>query len=348
MTISLDTDTRIGVVGLGIMGAGIVEVFARNGFTIVAVAESAPAVAAGQANLAKSLDRALVKGKLTATEVTEISSRVHWSESYADLADCGLVVEAAPENIELKRTIFRQLDELVRGDAILASNTSSLSITQIAQATSRPAQVIGLHFFNPAPIQKFIEIITTSQTAEAVVSQSVALSKLLQKQAAVITDQPGFIVNRLLLVYLNHAAKLLDSGKYDLGTIDGAMRELAGFPMGPLELADLIGLDTCLAILQTIASATGDAHHEPANSLVAHVSAGEFGRKSAVGYYSYANRHEAITSNDEEAKAEVFEILHSAYVQDAAQMANSGYASVADINNGMMLGCGLPQGPLAN
>jgi 3-hydroxybutyryl-CoA dehydrogenase len=248
----------------------------------------------------------------------------------------------------LKAQIFAQLDEIVRSDAILASNTSSLSITEIANSTNRPTQVVGLHFFNPAPIQKFVEIITTTKTTESLVQDLRALAAKLGKQAAVISDQPGFIVNRLLLVYLNHAAQLLADGKYDLATIDSAMRERAGFPMGPLELADLIGLDTCVAILQTIAQFTHDANHEPASNMLALVAAKNLGRKTGAGFYSYEQRHVPAQSENESAKAEVFDILHTAYLADAAAMAASGYATAREINDGMMLGCGLPQGPLAD
>lgn len=336
---------QIGVVGLGIMGAGIVEVFAANSLEVVGVAESAAAVEQGKQNLAKSLDRAVQKGKRTEAEALEIKNRVTWSEDYSALANCDLVIEAAPEILSLKKEIFGELDDIVKPSAILASNTSSLSVTEIAKSTKRPEQVLGFHFFNPAPVQKFVELISTELTDDQVISDSLALGRTIGKYVAQISDQPGFIVNKLLLVYLNHAVQILDSGIATREDIDSAMRELAGFPMGPLELIDLIGLDTCVEILKTIHADTKNDLHQPALGLTKLLTAGHKGRKSGQGFYSYEQRLEAPVSEKPEIKQAVFVELETAYLGDAVSMAASGYASETDIDNGMKLGCGLPVGP---
>lgn len=335
---------RIGVVGLGIMGAGIVEVFAKSGLQVVGLAESQDAVDLGKNNLAKSLGRAVEREKLTQAQADEINSRVSWGTDFALLKDCDLVVEAAPEIMALKKSIFEKLDENVKPNGILATNTSSLSVAAIANVTNRSEQVLGLHFFNPAPVQKFVEVISHTGTKPEVTASVLQLAKDLGKSPAGIGDQPGFIVNKLLLVYLNHAVQIHDRGVAK-ETIDAAMRELAKFPMGPLELVDLIGLDTCYEILLTIAADTGNENHKPASSLVKLVQAGNKGRKSGQGYYDYSARHEAPISNDESGKHAAYEELMRAYLQSAIDMNDSGYASKADIDLGMKLGCGLPEGP---
>lgn len=335
---------RVGVVGLGIMGAGIVEVFAKSGLQVVGVAESDAAVDLGKQNLAKSLGRAVEREKITQAQADEISGRVTWGTDFALFADCDLVVEAAPELMTLKKSIFEKLDANVQASGILATNTSSLSVATIAHVTKRPEQVIGLHFFNPAPVQKFVEVISHPGTKPEVTESVLQLAQDLGKSPAGVGDQPGFIVNKLLLAYLNHAVSILDRGVAK-ETIDSAMRELASFPMGPLELIDLIGLDTCYEILLTIAADTHDENHKPAKSLASLVEAGDKGRKSGKGFYDYATKHEAPESGDQAGKQAVYEELMRAYLQSAIDMNESGYASKADIDLGMKLGCGLPEGP---
>ena len=335
---------RVGVVGLGIMGAGIVEVFAKSGIQVVGVAESDAAVELGKTNLAKSLGRAVEREKITQAQADEISGRVVWGSEFALMSDCDLVVEAAPEIMALKKSIFENLDANVKPGGILATNTSSLSVAAIAAVTRRPAQVIGMHFFNPAPVQKFVEVISHAGTSADITHQVVQLAKDLGKSPASIGDQPGFIVNKLLLAYLNHAMSICDRGVAK-ETIDAAMRELAKFPMGPLELTDLIGLDTCYEILLTIAADTGNPQHKPAASLTALVEQGNKGRKTGSGYYDYSAKHEEPASADEAGKSAVYDELMRAYLQSAVEMNESGYATQGDIDLGMKLGCGLPEGP---
>ena len=339
------TFSKIGVVGLGIMGAGIVEVFARSGYEVIGVAESEAAVEIGRTNLAKSLGRAVMKGKLSEAESEAITGRVTFGPAFELLSDCDLVVEAAPEILSLKTTIFEELDRVVKPSGILATNTSSLSVTEIAKATNRPNQVVGLHFFNPAPVQKFVEVIGTELADENVVASVTALGAALGKRTAQVTDQPGFIVNKLLLRYLNHAVQILDSGSATKEQLDAAMRELSQYPMGPCELLDLVGIDTCVEIMRTIHADTGLDIDLPAQGMVELVAAGNKGRKSGYGFYNYAGKHEAPVDSNEEVKAQVHNDLLTAYLGDCIAMEASGYASREDIDAGMKLGCGLPEGP---
>lgn len=337
--------TKVGVIGLGIMGAGIVEVFSAHGYQVIGVAESDEAVAQGKQNLTKSLTRAVDRKKITDKNAEEIQNRVTWNTSLSALAECNLVIEAAPEILQLKLDIFSQLDSLVKPSCILATNTSSLSVTQIAKSTSQPENVIGFHFFNPAPVQKFIELITTEFTASQVTQTALELGRSLGNYVALVSDKPGFIVNKLLLVYLNHAVQILDSGIAQKNDIDSAMRELAGFPMGPLELIDLIGIDTCVEILKTIHQDSNNELHLPAIGLTNLLNQGHKGRKSGQGFYGYQSRPEIPQSNNLEIKQAVYTELETAYLGDAVAMEASGYASKTDIDNAMKLGCGLPIGP---
>jgi 3-hydroxybutyryl-CoA dehydrogenase len=218
-------------------------------------------------------------------------------------------------------------------------------VTEIASATNRPSQVLGFHFFNPAPIQKFVELVATPLTTPEVISDALNVGRKLNKYVAQVADQPGFIVNKLLLVYLNHAVQILDLKKATILDIDSAMRELAGYPMGPLELADLIGLDTCVEILKTIYSDSGNHLHKPAAGLTDLLAGGHKGRKTGSGFYNYSPKPEIPASPNTALKNEIYLELETAYLGNAIEMEASGYASKADIDNGMKLGCGLPAGP---
>jgi len=279
--------SKVGVVGLGTMGAGIVEVFARNGFDVVGLDMSDIAVERGRGHIEKSTDRAVSRGKLTAEERDEVIGRIRLTQDYADLSDRELVIEAVPENLDLKREIFATLDSIVPASAILASNTSSLSVTDIAVATNRPSQVVGMHFFNPAPVQKFVEIVSTVVTAPETVEAASAVAASLDKEPVVIGDKAGFIANALLFGYLNHAASMFETKYASREDIDAAMRLGCGLPMGPLALLDLIGLDTAYEILDTMYKQGRDRLHAPSPVLKQMVTAGLRGRKSGRGFYTY-------------------------------------------------------------
>ena len=269
------------------MGAGIVEVFARNGLDVVAVEVSAEAIAKGQAALRHSTDRALSGGKLTEQAQTELLDRIRYSADLADLAECDLVVEAVPERLDLKREIFAKLDQIVKPDAILATNTSSLSVTEISVATENPRRVVGMHFFNPATVQKFVEVVGTVVTEKSVVEDVKALAERLGKMPVVINDKAGFIANALLFGYLNHAVDMFESRYATREDIDAAMQFGCGLPMGPLALMDLIGLDTAYEILDTMYKQGRDRLHAPSPIIKQMVTGGLKGRKTGRGFYTY-------------------------------------------------------------
>ncbi|MFZ5872756.1 MAG: 3-hydroxyacyl-CoA dehydrogenase family protein, partial [Actinomycetota bacterium] len=234
--------STVGVVGLGTMGSGIVEVLARNGLSVTAVEVDDAAVAAGRAHIEQSTGRAVRRGKLTEDEQRALLDRITFTTALEHLADADLVIEAVPEHLDLKREIFGKLDSIVRPEAILATNTSSLSVTEISVATHNPRRVVGMHFFNPAPVLRFVEVVRTVVTEDDVIADVVALAERLGKEPVVVRDKAGFIANALLFGYLNHAVSLYESRYATREDIDAAMQLGCGLPMGPLALMDLIGL----------------------------------------------------------------------------------------------------------
>ncbi|WP_229403099.1 3-hydroxyacyl-CoA dehydrogenase family protein [Micromonospora okii] len=280
--------TSVGVVGLGTMGAGIVEVFARNGVDVVAVEISEAALERGRANLTGSTDRAVARGKLAEADRDALLSRVNFQVGLDALHSVDLVVEAVPEHLDLKQRLFAELDRVCRPEAILATNTSSLSVTEISVATGRPNQVIGIHFFNPAPVMKLVEVVRTVVTSAEVVADVEALCARLGKVDVTISDRAGFIANALLFGYLNHAVSMFEAHYATREDIDAAMKLGCGLPMGPLALMDLIGLDTAYEILDTMYRRGGrDRRHAPVPLLKQMVTAGLLGRKSGRGFYTY-------------------------------------------------------------
>jgi 3-hydroxybutyryl-CoA dehydrogenase len=289
----------IGVVGLGTMGAGITEVFARHGYAVVGVEVDEDGVARGRQHLEHSTARAVARGKLTEEEEQELHARVSFATSLAELKDADLVVEAVVESIEIKKDIFKQLDSIVSEDTILATNTSSLSVTEISSATSHPGRVIGVHFFNPAPVQGFVEIVRTVVTAPDVLEEVAALVQALGKNPVVCGDKAGFIANTLLFGYLNHAVSMYEHRYASREDIDAAMRFGCGYPMGPLALLDLIGLDTAYEILDTMYRQGRDRLHAPAPILKQMVTAGLLGRKTGKGLYSYEGPDSPVVVPDD-------------------------------------------------
>src|SRR3954447_7635414 len=243
---------RVGVVGLGTMGAGIVEVFARNGLTVVAVDRDEASVERGRGHLEHSTGRAVARGKLAEADQQALLGRISFDTELKAMADVDLVIEAVPEHLELKRSIFRALDDICRPDTILATNTSSLSVTEIAVATSRPDKVVGMHFFNPAPVMKLVEIVRSVVTDPEVVIDIERFAASLGKTDVTIGDRAGFIANALLFGYLNHAAAMFAERHASREDIDASMKLGCALPMGPLALLDLIGLDTAFEILDTM------------------------------------------------------------------------------------------------
>jgi 3-hydroxybutyryl-CoA dehydrogenase len=278
---------QVGVVGLGTMGAGIAEVFARTGLHVVAVEVDEAAVGRGRGHVEHSTGRAVARGKLSEDEQRALLERIDFGTDLGRLAEVDLVVEAVPEHLDLKRHIFTELDQTCKPDAILATNTSSLSVTEIAVATGRPSKVVGLHFFNPAPVMKLVEIVRTVVTEPEVVDEVEAFAQKLGKVDVTIGDRAGFIANALLFGYLNHAASLYESRYASREDIDVAMKLGCGLPMGPLALLDLIGLDTSYEILDTMYKQTRDRLHAPTPIFKQMITAGFLGRKSGRGFYTY-------------------------------------------------------------
>ena len=280
--------SSVGVVGLGTMGAGIVEVFARNGIDVVAVDADEAGLERGRDIVSGSTGRALARGKLSQEEHDALHARIRYTLDLEDLASCQLVIEAVPEQLELKKEVFGRLDAIVAPDAVLATNTSSLPVTEIAVATSNPKRVVGMHFFNPAPVLQFVEVIRTVVTADDVLEDVKAIAERLDKKPVVVGDRAGFIANALLFGYLNHAVSMYESRYATREDLDAAMRFGCGYPMGPLQLLDLIGLDTAYEILDTMYRQGRDRLHAPSPILKQMVSAGLLGRKSGQGFYTYA------------------------------------------------------------
>jgi 3-hydroxybutyryl-CoA dehydrogenase len=288
----------VGVVGLGTMGAGIAEVFARNGLDVVAVEVDAEAVERGKAHLETSTKRAIERGKLTEDDAAALLERITTSTELSDLADVDLVVEAVPESLDLKAQVFAELDKVCRPEVILASNTSSLSVTELAVRTGRPGKVVGMHFFNPAPVLKLVELVRTVVTELDVIEDLRVFAESLGKVPVVIGDRAGFIANALLFGYLNHAARMFEQHYASREDLDAAMRYGCGYPMGPLALLDLIGLDTAYEILDTMYRQSRNQLHAPAPVLKQMITAGLLGRKSGRGFYTYEEPHSSTVVAD--------------------------------------------------
>ena len=279
-----------GVIGLGTMGSGIAEVLARTGITVVGVEKDEAAAARAQARLEQSTARAVADGKLSEDERTALLGRITIGTDLAVVADADLVVEAVWEDLDLKRSIFSELDRITREDAVLATNTSSLSVTELSVATARPRRVLGVHFFNPAPVQQLVEVVRTVVTDPSVVDAVTVLVEKLGKTPVKCGDKAGFIANSLLFGYLNHAVNLYESRYASREDIDAAMIYGCGYPMGPLALLDLIGLDTAYEILNSMYKQGRKRVHAPAPILKQMITAGQLGRKSGRGFYTYAGK----------------------------------------------------------
>lgn len=278
---------KIFVIGAGTMGSGIVQAFAQKGYEVIVRDIKDEFVDRGIAGINKSLSKLVTKGKVTEKFKEEVLSRITGTTDLNMAADCDLVIEAAVENMEIKREIFAQLDKICKPETILASNTSSLSITEVASATNRPDKVIGMHFFNPATIMKLVEVIRGMATSQETFEEVRELSVAIGKEPVEVAEAPGFVVNRILIPMINEAVGIYAEGVASVEDIDTAMKLGANHPMGPLALGDLIGLDVCLAIMDVLYNETGDTKYRAHSLLRKYVRAGWLGRKSGRGFYNY-------------------------------------------------------------
>ncbi|PDP84885.1 3-hydroxyacyl-CoA dehydrogenase [Glycomyces fuscus] len=343
---------KVGVVGLGAMGAGIAEVFARAGFNVTGVEIDQAAVDRGRAHVDRSLSKAVEKGKLTEEERSGIDTRLTFTTSREDLADADFVVEAVPERMDIKQDVFADLDRICPPGTILATNTSSLSVTEIAALTGRPDKVVGLHFFNPAPVMKLVEVITTVSTTAETVDVVSEVAKRIGKTPVAVGDRAGFVANALLVPYINDAIRLYERKVATREEIDASVQKAAGLPMGPLALADLVGLDVCLAVMDVLWEEYRDQRYAASPLLRRMVAAGRLGRKSGQGFY--AGTDEAPEPRPtgryaqmvrEEETLDLGEVLLAPQIDDAMRMIGEGYASARDIDTAMRFGCGYPKGP---
>jgi len=278
----------VGVIGVGTMGSGIVEVAARNGLKVVAREATPELVEAGRARVEGSMDRGVARGKLDEAAREAAASAVAWTTDLDDLAGCELVLEAVPERLPLKLEIFGVLDRVLDPSAIMATNTSSIPVIDVAMGTSRPQQVLGMHFFNPATVMRLVEVISTQLTDPAVTRAAAAFAAgTLGKRVVQAPDRAGFVVNKLLVPYICQAVEMYESGHASAADIDDAMKLGAGHPMGPLTLADLIGLDVCLFTAESLHAEYAERFYAPPPLLRRMVAAGRLGRKTGRGFYEY-------------------------------------------------------------
>lgn len=336
----------VGVVGLGTMGAGIAEVFAKHGCAVIGVDRDEPSIERGRSIIATSMARAVERGRLDQSQADLAVGRITFTTDRSALAGADLVIEAIPEILEWKRELFIDLDTIVRSDAVLATNTSSLSISTIAGFTAAPARVVGLHFFNPAPVQPLVEVISHADSDAAVVAAMKSLMLDLGKKPVVVEDRPGFLVNALLVPYLNHAALLLDSGDVEPADLDAAMTQSGFAPMGPAALIDLVGVDVHIEVCKVLHAAFGDAELAPAPGALALAAKGHLGRKSKRGYYDYSAPLRSVETPSSRA-LQYARWLNARHLNAASAMMASGYANGDDIDLAMMAGCGYKRGPIA-
>ena len=282
-----ETMKTILVLGAGAMGSGIAQVAAQSGYTVILRDIKEEFVANGIKSITKGLDRQVEKGKMEAAQRDAIMGRISGAVDIAAAKHADFVIEAAVENMDIKKVIFKELDAVMQPNAILATNTSSLSVTEVAASTSRPDKVIGMHFFNPAPVMALIEVIRGHVTSDETYNATMELSKVMGKSPVTVHEAPGFVVNRILIPMINEAAFVLAESVASAEDIDTAMKLGANHPMGPLALGDLIGLDVCLAIMETLLKETGDPKYRPAPLMHKMVRANKLGRKTGQGFFKY-------------------------------------------------------------
>ena len=279
--------SSVGIVGSGIMGSGLVEVAARAGYDVTVRSRTKKGAEAVLGGVAANLDRQVAKGKLEQAERDAIVGRVTATDHLGRLADCDLVIESVVEDLATKKELFAELEQIVKPEAILATNTSTLPVVEMAVATQRPDKVCGIHFFNPAPVMKLVEVVRPLTASDDTIKTAMGFATACGKDAIEVTDRAGFVVNALLFPYLNNAVRMLENGTASREDIDTAMQGGCNFPMGPLALLDLVGLDTSLSILDALYTEFGDSNYAAVPTLRRMVAAGHLGRKTKQGFYSY-------------------------------------------------------------
>ena len=281
---------KIAIIGNGTMGQGLVQSIAQHGFQVVMKGRSKESLDKAMGRLNASFDKLVAKGKMDRSAADGYLANIKASQDFADVADADLIIEALAEDMEIKKEQLRKLDGIAEPDAILATNTSSLSITELAGVTKRPDKVIGLHFFNPVPVMKLVEVISGRRTAPEVQDKAIAFCKDLGKTPVTVDEAPGFVVNRLLIPMINEAIGVYAEGIASVEEIDTAMKLGSNHPMGPLELGDFIGLDVCLAIMEVLYTEFSDSKYRPHPLLRKMVRAGQLGRKTGQGFYDYTRK----------------------------------------------------------
>ncbi|HZK78404.1 MAG TPA: 3-hydroxyacyl-CoA dehydrogenase NAD-binding domain-containing protein [Gemmatimonadaceae bacterium] len=352
MTDALNREMKVGVVGAGAMGSGIAQVAATYGHSVVLFDTQESAIEKGLAGIEKNLARSVEKKRITAEDQSSILSRISTVTGSADdfpaFVDCGLIIEAAVENIDVKRDIFARLERVVADDAILATNTSSLSVTAIAGACKNPGRVLGVHFFNPPTVLPLVEIVPGLVTDAAVTERVQALVGAWGKTTVVASDTPGFIVNRIARPFYGEALRIYEEGIADMATIDWAMREIGGFKMGPFELMDFIGNDINLAATKSVYEATfHDSRFKPALTQQRLFDAGFFGRKTGRGYYDYSSGATPPSPTEDRDLGDlIFKRILCMLINQAADALYYRVASARDIDRAMVMGVNYPKGLL--
>lgn len=342
-----ETKMIVGVIGSGTMGSGIAQVAATSGCQVYLFDANKDVLKKSKTNLETTLSKLVEKGKIDFAEKNRISANISYVDALKDLNHADLVIEAIVENIDTKRKLFSDLENYVAPDTILASNTSSLSIASIAASCQKPERVIGVHFFNPAPLMHLVEVIPAVQTSSEVLEKTTQIITDWKKIVAVAKDTPGFIVNRVARPYYSEALRIYEEGLADFATIDSAMKTLGGFRMGPFELMDFIGNDVNYAVTESVFTAFYyDPRYKPSFTQKRLTEAGYFGRKSGRGFYDYQNMVMAEANNDVNLSQTIFERILVLLINEAAEALFFNVASAQDIDNAMIKGVNYPKGLL--
>lgn len=339
---------KIGVIGAGAMGSGIAQVAAQNGHQVVLSDTSQATLEKSKAKLEKVMNRLVEKGKITSEEASQIQASIQYTTELEDFAHADLVIEAIVERLDVKKSVFTELERIVKDDCLLASNTSSLSIASIAASCDLAHRVLGIHFFNPAPLMPLVEIIPAVQTSEEVLREAKELIDSWGKVSVITKDTPGFIVNRVARPFYGEALRIYEEGVADMPTIDWAMKTLGGFRMGPFELMDFIGNDINYAVTESVFQAFyNDPRYKPSFTQKRHAEAGWLGRKSGRGYYNYAEGSTMPEANQDELLGQqVLERILVMLINEAADALFWNIASAQDIDLAMTKGVNYPKGLL--